>query len=78
MHLDLGEPTEAIAMLRRVVHAIPLNGAVVESLMRAHLANDDRAAAESVYKEHATALVKAKLGDPAESIEQVRLDLQTR
>lgn len=75
MHLDLGAPAEAITMLRRIVHAIPLNSAVVESLMRAHLANDDRPAADSVYKEHAAALVQAKLGDPSESIEELRLEL---
>jgi nucleoid-associated protein YgaU/DNA-binding SARP family transcriptional activator len=75
MHLDLGEPAEAITMLRRIVHAIPLNSAVVESLMRAHLANDDRLAADSVYKEHAAALVQAKLGDPSDSIEELRLEL---
>lgn len=78
MHLDLGEPNEAITVLRRILQAIPLNSAVVESLMRAHLADDDRAAAETVYREHAAALAQAKLGDPAESIEQLRLELQTR
>lgn len=76
LYLDLGEPGEAIAMLRQIVQAIPLNSAVVESLMRAHLANDDRAAAERVYKEHVAALDQAKLGDPPDSIEQLRLDLR--
>ncbi|MCB1010630.1 MAG: LysM peptidoglycan-binding domain-containing protein [Microthrixaceae bacterium] len=75
MHLDLGEPAEAIAVLRRILHAIPLNSGVVESLMRAHIAHDDRPAAESVYKEHVSALVQAKLGDPSDTIEQLRLDL---
>lgn len=78
MYLDLGEPAEAIGMLRRILQAIPLNSAVVEELMRAHLANSNRAGAESVYQEHAAALVQAKLGDPADSIEKLRLDLQTR
>ena len=77
IHLDLGEPTEAISMLRGVVHAIPLNSGVVESLMRAHIAHDDKPAAESVYKEHVAALVQAKLGDPSEAIEQLRLDLES-
>lgn len=76
MHLDLGEPAEAISMLRRIVHVIPLNSGVVESLMRAHIAHDDRVGAEKVYKEHADALVQAKLGDPADSIEELRLGLQ--
>ncbi|WCO67953.1 LysM peptidoglycan-binding domain-containing protein [Iamia majanohamensis] len=78
MHIDVAEPTEAIALLGRILEVLPLNSAVVESLMRAHLAQDDRVAADSVYREHAAALVQAKLGDPADSIEQVRLDVRTR
>ena len=76
-YIDAGQPSGAIAMLGRVVQVIPLNSAVVESLMRAHIADDDRAGAESVYQEHAAALEQAKLGDPEESIEQVRLDLRS-
>ncbi|MCZ7537876.1 MAG: LysM peptidoglycan-binding domain-containing protein [Acidimicrobiia bacterium] len=76
--LDAGEPGESITMLRRVVQAIPLNGPVVEALMRAHLASDDRAGADRVYQEHANALQQAKLGDPEDTIEQLRLDLQSR
>lgn len=75
MYLDMGEPGAAIAMLRRIVRAVPLNSAVVEALMRAHIANGDRSGMESVYKEHVAALDQAKLGDPADSIEQLRLDL---
>ncbi len=78
LHLDAGQPGEAITLLRRVVQAIPLNGSVVEALMRSHIANDDRAGAERVYQEHATALQQAKLGDPQDSIEQLRLDLQSQ
>jgi len=78
MHLDADEPGEAITMLRRVVQAIPLNGAVVESLMRAHIANEDRAGAERVYKEHSAALEQAQLGDPDDTIEQLRLDVRSR
>ncbi len=78
IHLDAGVPAKAITMLRRIIQAIPLNGAVVETLMRAHIAADDRAGAESVYREHAAALDQAKLGDPEDSIEQLRLDLQVR
>ena len=77
LYIDAGQPSGAIAMLGRVVQTIPLNSAVVESLMRAHIADDDRPGAESVYKEHAAALEQAKLGDPEESIEQVRLDLRS-
>lgn len=76
IQLDLGEAAEAISMLRGIAHAIPLNSGVVESLMRAHIAADDRAGAENVYKEHAAALAQAKLGDPADSIEELRLDLR--
>lgn len=75
MYLDAGEPAKAIAMLRRLIQAIPLNSAVVETLMRAHIADNDRAGAENVYREHAAALDQAKLGDPEDSIEQLRLDL---
>ena len=48
----------------------------VESLMRAHFAADDRVGAEKVYKEHTDALVQAKLGDPADAIEQLRIELR--
>jgi DNA-binding SARP family transcriptional activator len=65
-------------MLRRVVRMIPLNSPVVETLMRAHIAHGDRSGAERVYQEHATALEQAKLGDPEDSIEQLRLDVQPR
>jgi DNA-binding SARP family transcriptional activator len=62
-------------MLSKLVQAIPLNSALVESLMRAHIADDDRARAEAVYQEHATAFEQAKLGDPEDAIEQLRLDV---
>jgi nucleoid-associated protein YgaU/DNA-binding SARP family transcriptional activator len=78
LHLDADEPGEAITMLQRIVKAIPLNGAVVESLMRAHIANDDRAGAGRVYHEHAAALEQAELGDPEDSIELLHVDLQSR
>lgn len=65
-------------MLRAIVHAIPLNSAVVESLMRAHVANDDSASAENVYREHTAVLEHAKLGDPTDSIARLRLELSTR
>lgn len=78
LQLDLGEPGQAITMLRHALQSIPLNGALVETLMRAHIANDDPAGATRVYEEHAAALQQAKLGDPEDSIEQLRLDLQTQ
>lgn len=78
LHLDANEPEEAIGMLRRIVQAIPLNSCVVEALMRAHIAKDDSAGAERVYQEHATALQQAKLGEPDDSIEQLRLSLQSQ
>jgi nucleoid-associated protein YgaU/DNA-binding SARP family transcriptional activator len=78
MYLDVGEPAAAITMLSRLVQAIPLSSAVVETLMRAHIAHGDRAGAENVYREHAAALEQAKLGDPEESIEQLRFDLNVR
>jgi len=63
---------EAINQLRRFVRAIPLNGTVVEALMRVHVAAGDRAGAEHVFQEHAAALSHANLGDPEESLEALR------
>jgi DNA-binding SARP family transcriptional activator len=77
IHIDAGEPAAAISMLSRLVQAIPLNSALVEALMRAHIADEDRARAEVVYREHAAALEQAKLGDPDDSIEQLRIELRT-
>jgi nucleoid-associated protein YgaU/DNA-binding SARP family transcriptional activator len=72
--LDQGDAGTAIAVLRGVVQSLPLDSALTEALMRAHVADGDRAGAERVYREHATALAQADLGDPDDSIEQVRLD----
>ena len=74
MYLDAGEPGPAIGVLRSVVHALPLDSAVAEALMRAHLANGDRAGLELAYKEHVAALAAADLGDPNDSIEELRAD----
>lgn len=74
MYLDAGEPGPAIGVLRSVVHALPLDSTVAEALMRAHLANGDRAGLEIAYKEHAAALAAADLGDPNDSIEKLRAD----
>ena len=49
-------------------------GPVAEALMRAHLANGDRAGLELAYKEHVAALAAADLGDPNDSIEELRAD----
>lgn len=77
LHLDLGDPAAAISLLREILHAVPMNGAVVEALMRAHLANGDRPAADRVYQEHRKALEQAQLGDPDDSIEQLCLELRS-
>lgn len=74
MYLDAGEPGPAIGVLRSVVHALPLDSTVAEALMRAHLANGDRAGLELAYKEHVAALAAADLGDPNDSIEELRAD----
>jgi len=73
--LDLNLHQEAIDQLRQLLQAIPLSGGLVEALMRVHLATSDRAAAEALYQEHANALAQADLGDPDESVEQLRLEL---
>lgn len=78
MHLDADDAGEAITMLRQVLPAVPLNSALIETLMRAHIENDDRSGAERVYQEHAAALEQAKLGDPGDSIEELRVDLKAR
>lgn len=70
---DLDRYAEAIEILRRLAQAVPLNSAVVEALMRAHLEAGDRSAADAVYREHCKALELAKLGDPDEAVEQLRL-----
>jgi len=77
LHLDLGDAEGAISLLREILHAVPMNGAVVEALMRAHLANGDRPAADRVYQEHRKALEQAQLGDPDDSIEQLCLELRS-
>lgn len=76
-HLDIGEAGEAIALLRRIIHAVPLNSGVVETLMRAHITDDDRAGAQSVYQEYAAAIQQAGLGDPDDAIQQLYVDLQS-
>ena len=65
--LDQGDAGTAIAVLRGVVQSLPLDSALTEALMRAHVADGDRAGAERVYREHATALAQADLGDPDDS-----------
>jgi len=72
MQLATGDLDEAINLLRRLVQAIPLNGTVVEALMRAHIAGGEHAGAEHVYQEHAAALSQADLGDPQDSLEALR------
>jgi len=75
LHLDSGDPADAIGLLRGVVQAILLSSAVVETLMRAHVADNDNVGAQRVYDEHAAALERAGLGDPEEAIERVRIEL---
>lgn len=72
--IDLDRHDDAIDLLRHLLQAVPLNGGIVEALMRVHLANGDRSSAEALYQEHAKALDKADLGDPDEAVEQLRLE----
>ncbi len=76
--IDLGQPDAAVDDLRRVLQAAPLNGGVVAALMRAHIESGDGSAAEHVYLEHTSALEQADLGDPDDSVEQLRLHLSSR
>lgn len=72
---DLDRESDAVEVLYRLLQAAPLNSDLVEALMRAHIRSSDRAAADSVYHEHRKALEQAKLGDPEDSIEQLRLEI---
>lgn len=74
--LDLARHAEAIEVLRCLAQAVPLNSGIVEALMRAHLEAGDRSAADAVYREHCKALELAKLGDPDDAVEQLRLELR--
>ena len=69
--VDAGRHDDAIVVLRQVVRAIPLNSAVVEALIRSHLAAGDDRGARAVYVEHADALQQAGLGEPADSVESL-------
>jgi DNA-binding SARP family transcriptional activator len=73
LSLDLGRRDEALDVLHRLLQAMPLNSGLVEALMRVHLAAGDRPAADGVYQEHAKALDQARLGDPDDAVEQLRL-----
>jgi DNA-binding SARP family transcriptional activator/nucleoid-associated protein YgaU len=75
MCIDLNQPDAAVGELRRLLQAAPLNGGVVAALMRAHIESGDRSAADHVYQEHTAALEQAELGDPDDSVVQLRLDL---
>lgn len=77
MYLDGGDPGEAITMLRGLLQAIPMSGAVVEALMRAHIANGHCTGAKRVYQEHTAALEQARLGEPEDSLAQLLLDYET-
>jgi hypothetical protein len=56
---------------------VPLNSSLVEALMRVHLAGGDRVAADGVYREHVKALDHARLGEPDDTVEQLRLQFTT-
>ena len=78
LYVELGQPDAANAMLCNIVQAIPLNSAVVEALMRVHIAEGDGASARRVYDAHAGALEQAKLGDPDDALQQLRVSLESR
>jgi hypothetical protein len=74
MLLGAGEPSTTIPMLSKVAQALPRDSALVETLTRAHLADDDNSSAEAVHQEHVTALEQARFGDREDAVEQLRLD----
>lgn len=61
-------------MLSKVAQVLPRDSALVETLTRAHLADDDNSSAEAVYQEHVIALEQARFGDRKDAVEQLRLD----
>lgn len=74
--LDHDQPDVAVTTLRRLLQAAPLIGGVVAALMRVHIETGDRSAADHLYQEHVSALDQADLGDPDDTVEQLRLDLE--
>ncbi len=73
--LDLNRHDEAVDQLRQLLQAVPLSSGLVEALMRTYSDAGDRAAAEALYQEHTKALAHADLGEPDESVENLRLCL---
>jgi len=76
--LDHDKPDVAETTLRRLLQASPLNDGAVAALMRVHIATGDRSAAEHLYQEHVSALDQADLGEPDDTVQQLRLDLDGR
>jgi nucleoid-associated protein YgaU/DNA-binding SARP family transcriptional activator len=76
MCLDHDQPDVAVTTLRRLLQAAPLIGGVVAALMRVHIETGDRSAADHLYQEHVAALDQADLGDPDDTVQQLRLNLE--
>jgi two-component SAPR family response regulator len=67
LHLDLGEPTEAVQVAERTLRAVPTHPGLTEVLMQAHAANGDRLAVQRVYQAHVNALDQLDLDTVADS-----------
>jgi DNA-binding SARP family transcriptional activator len=67
LYLELGEPARAVQEGERALQLVPHHSGLVEVLMQAHNAKGDRLAVHRVYSEHAEALERLDLDEPAES-----------
>jgi DNA-binding SARP family transcriptional activator len=67
LYLELGEPARAVQEGERALQLVPHHSGLVEVLMQAHDAKGDRLAVHRVYSEHAEALERLDLDEPAES-----------
>lgn len=67
LYLDLGDTDGAVAVALHALEAVPTHSGLTETLMRAHAANGDRGAVQTVYQSHAAALQKLDLDEVAVS-----------
>jgi len=69
-------PERAVEVAHHALHALPLNTALTETLMRAHADAGDTRAIETVYRAHVDALARIHDTHPEESTRRLREDLR--
>ena len=74
LYHEAGDHDGAIWAARRGLLASPANTQLTESLMRSHLASDDRPAAEAVYESHLKALDALGIDEIVRSASDLLLD----